>query len=145
MLCFLLLLRFCIRFCSTWISIFWLGRIGLLLPFGFLPYLALLKEILMLLLGALFLLQLPPFLIPLDPLFWLQPNTYIPLMFFWVELLQRYSTRLAATLGRVDFTLEGDSLLVTLAINNPLTFSSWCFCDIVLDISVFLPSKAGRL
>jgi hypothetical protein len=48
--------------------------------------------------------------------------------------------RLAATLGRVDFTLEGDSLLVTLAINNPPTFSFWCFCNIVSDISVFLSS-----
>jgi hypothetical protein len=50
------------------------------------------------------------------------------------------ATRLAATLGHVDFTLEGDSLLVTLAINSPPTFSSWCFCNIVSDISVFLSS-----
>jgi hypothetical protein len=31
-------------------------------------------------------------------------------------------------------------LLVTLAINSPSTFSFWCFCNIVSDISVFLSS-----
>jgi hypothetical protein len=50
------------------------------------------------------------------------------------------ATWLVATLGLVDFTLEGDSLLVTLAINSPSSFSSWCFCNIVSDISVLLSS-----
>jgi hypothetical protein len=50
------------------------------------------------------------------------------------------ATQFVATLGCVDFTLEGDSLLVTLAIHSPRTFSSWCFCNIVSDISVFLSS-----
>jgi hypothetical protein len=50
------------------------------------------------------------------------------------------ATRLAVILGRVDFTLERDSLLVTLAINSPPTLSSWWFCNIVSDISVFLSS-----
>jgi hypothetical protein len=50
------------------------------------------------------------------------------------------ATRLAAILGRVDFTLEGDSLLVTLVTNNHSTFSSWCFCNIVSDVSVFFSS-----
>jgi hypothetical protein len=46
----------------------------------------------------------------------------------------------AATLGYVDIILEGDSLLVILALNSPTSFASWCFCNIISDTSVLLSS-----
>jgi hypothetical protein len=36
--------------------------------------------------------------------------------------------------------LEGDALLVVLAINNPPLFSSWCFAHCISDISLVLSS-----
>jgi hypothetical protein len=50
------------------------------------------------------------------------------------------ATRLAVFVGYDNFTLEGDSLLLTLAINSLSTFSSWCFCNIVSDIIALLSS-----
>lgn len=73
---------------------------------------------------------------------------------FWVHFLQFYSydvlmgeayaallvIQLAATLGHVDIILKRDYLLMILAINSSTSFSSWCFCNIISDTSVFLSS-----
>jgi hypothetical protein len=50
------------------------------------------------------------------------------------------ATRLADSLGHVDFTLGGGSLLVILAINSHSSFPSWCFCNIISNTSVLLSS-----
>ena len=41
------------------------------------------------------------------------------------------TSRLAATFGCNFFSLEGDALLVVLAINNPSLFSSWKFANCI--------------
>jgi hypothetical protein len=52
------------------------------------------------------------------------------------------ATRLAVSAGVRQFFLEGDALLVILAVDQPLLFSSWQFSsfisDIRLDLSSFL-------
>ncbi|XP_059440565.1 uncharacterized protein LOC132173020 [Corylus avellana] len=48
------------------------------------------------------------------------------------------TTRLAASFGCNFLSLEGDALLVVLAINNPSLFSSWIFANCISDISVVL-------
>ena len=50
------------------------------------------------------------------------------------------ATRLAIFSGCDRFHLEGDALLVTLAINNPFLFESWNFASIVSDIRLNLSS-----
>jgi hypothetical protein len=49
------------------------------------------------------------------------------------------ASRLAASLGYKLFALEGDALLVLLAITCPL-FSSWMFSNCIADISLVLSS-----
>jgi hypothetical protein len=48
--------------------------------------------------------------------------------------------QLAASSGCGNLFLEGDVLLVILAINNPHLFSSWSFANCILDISLVLSS-----
>jgi hypothetical protein len=50
------------------------------------------------------------------------------------------TTWLAAACGLTSFVLEGDALLVILAINNPLIFSSWNFASFLSDIKLVLSS-----
>jgi hypothetical protein len=47
---------------------------------------------------------------------------------------------LAVFFGCDQLLLEGDALLVVLAINNPPLFSSWCFAHCISDISLVLSS-----
>jgi hypothetical protein len=47
---------------------------------------------------------------------------------------------LAAFSGCDHLLLEGDALLVVLAINNPPLLSSWCFAHCISDISLILSS-----
>jgi hypothetical protein len=51
------------------------------------------------------------------------------------------TTRLATFIGLGNFLLEGDALLVILAVNQPHIFSSWHFApyisDIRLELSIF--------
>lgn len=54
------------------------------------------------------------------------------------------ATLLAVSCGCNNFFLEGDALLVLLAVNNPFIFSSWSFSSIVCDISYPI-FKAGLL
>jgi hypothetical protein len=49
------------------------------------------------------------------------------------------ASRLAVLLSFGNLSLDGDALLVVLAINSPL-FYSWSFSNIVLDISLVLSS-----
>jgi hypothetical protein len=48
--------------------------------------------------------------------------------------------RLAASLGLGPISVEGDALLVILAINSPTLFSSWYFVNCISDISLTLSS-----
>ena len=48
--------------------------------------------------------------------------------------------RLAASIGCNFFSLEGDALLVVLAINNPSLFSSWTFAHCISDINGIVAS-----
>jgi hypothetical protein len=48
------------------------------------------------------------------------------------------TTRLAASTGYGCFALEGDALLVILAVNQPHLFSTWQFASIVSDITLDL-------
>jgi hypothetical protein len=48
--------------------------------------------------------------------------------------------RLADSMGCRLVALEGDALIVILAINNPLLFSSWNFANCLADISLILSS-----
>ena len=48
--------------------------------------------------------------------------------------------RVAASASAAHFLLEGDALLVTLAVNHPSTFSSWHFSSYVSDIILVLSS-----
>jgi hypothetical protein len=48
--------------------------------------------------------------------------------------------RLADSMGCRLVVLEGDALLVILAINNPPLFSSWNFANCLADISLVLSS-----
>jgi hypothetical protein len=50
------------------------------------------------------------------------------------------TTRLAAVCGVTSFVLEGDALLVVLAINTPLIFSSWNFASFLSNINLVLSS-----
>jgi hypothetical protein len=50
------------------------------------------------------------------------------------------TSRLAASLGYKLLALEGDALLVVLAINCPALFSSWTFSNCIADISLVLSS-----
>jgi hypothetical protein len=50
------------------------------------------------------------------------------------------TSRMAFSLTRDNFCLEGDALLVVSAINNPPLFSSWSFANCIADISVVLSS-----
>jgi hypothetical protein len=50
------------------------------------------------------------------------------------------ATWLAAFTGTIDYTLEGDALLVILAMNQPLLFSSWHFAPFISDIRLNLSS-----
>jgi sensor histidine kinase YesM len=50
------------------------------------------------------------------------------------------SSRLAASASAAHFLLEGDALLVTLAVSQPITFSSWHFSSYVSDIRLVLSS-----
>jgi hypothetical protein len=50
------------------------------------------------------------------------------------------TTRLAVTTGSSILHLEGDALLVVLAINKPALFSSWSFVNCISDISLELSS-----
>jgi hypothetical protein len=50
------------------------------------------------------------------------------------------AVRLAVFFGCDQLLLEGDALLVVLAINNPPLFSSWCFAHCISDISLVLSS-----
>jgi hypothetical protein len=50
------------------------------------------------------------------------------------------AVRLADSMGCKLITLEGDALLVILAINNPPLFSSWNFANCLADISLVLSS-----
>jgi hypothetical protein len=64
----------------------------------------------------------------------------------YTEALQRealvalLTSRLAASFGCYLFSLEGDALLVVLAINNPPLFSSWTFANCISDINLVLAS-----
>ena len=51
-------------------------------------------------------------------------------------LVALLTSRLAASIGCNFFSLEGDALLVALAINNPSLFSSWTFAHCISDIHV---------
>jgi hypothetical protein len=59
------------------------------------------------------------------------------------------STQLAISAGVRQFLLEGDALLVILAVNQPLLFSSWQFSyfisDIRLDLSSFHSWNARKV
>lgn len=48
--------------------------------------------------------------------------------------------RLAVSMGVSCFNLEGDALLIILAINHPSLFSSWSFANVISDISLDLDS-----
>lgn len=48
------------------------------------------------------------------------------------------TTKLAVSTGIGNFFLERDALLVILAINRQLMFSSWNFANIILDIGLGL-------
>jgi hypothetical protein len=50
------------------------------------------------------------------------------------------AVRLAVFSGCEQLLLEGDALLIVLAINNPSLFSSWCFAHCISDISLVLSS-----
>jgi hypothetical protein len=50
------------------------------------------------------------------------------------------AAHLADSLGRRLVALEGDALLVVLAINNPSLFSSWIFANCIADVSLVLSS-----
>ena len=50
------------------------------------------------------------------------------------------TTRLAVSLGCNLLSLEGDALLVVLAINNPTLFSSWSFANCIFYINLALSS-----
>jgi hypothetical protein len=50
------------------------------------------------------------------------------------------TTRLAAACGVTSFVLEGDALLVVLAINTPLIFYSWNFASFLSNINLVLSS-----
>jgi hypothetical protein len=49
-------------------------------------------------------------------------------------------TQLAASTGIGDFMLEGDALLVIVAVNQPHLFSSWHFAPLISDIRLDLSS-----
>jgi hypothetical protein len=53
------------------------------------------------------------------------------------------AVRLAAFSRCDHLLLEGDALLVVLAINNPPLFSSWCFAHCISNISLVLSSLHG--
>ena len=50
------------------------------------------------------------------------------------------ASRLAASLSCILVVLEGDALLVVLAINNSSLFSSWNFANCIADVSLVLSS-----
>jgi hypothetical protein len=50
------------------------------------------------------------------------------------------TTRMSVSLGCNLLSLEGDALLVVLAINNPTLFSSWSFANCISDINLALSS-----
>jgi hypothetical protein len=50
------------------------------------------------------------------------------------------TSRMASSLTRDNFCLEGDALLVVSAINNPPLFSTWSFANCIADISTVLSS-----
>jgi len=50
------------------------------------------------------------------------------------------ATRLAFLVGVSSLFLEGDALLVILAINQPSLFTSWSFANVISDISLDLIS-----
>jgi hypothetical protein len=50
------------------------------------------------------------------------------------------ATRLAVSQGCRLFALEGDALLVVLAINNLSLFFSWNFANCIADVSLVLSS-----
>jgi hypothetical protein len=50
------------------------------------------------------------------------------------------ASRLASSAGLDNISLEGDSLLVSLALNSPSLFSSWNFCNLISDTRLVLDS-----
>ena len=57
-----------------------------------------------------------------------------------IDVLQgkAHAIRLAASMGFASILLEGDALLVILAIKSPSLFSSWFFANCISDIRLVL-------